>query len=304
MNTVRTDDNGRVKDHRPLGLEYVIKTLPALSVINRPISTGIQSGVGAKPAATGPDLPTFLQGQTLRAVVVAENAGNQFTLETGGSFFVAQSRVSLSPGQSLNLQVLSTDPKIELQITEDTASRYFSRSLASAGTSQDLASFFTLLQQVAPPQLPYLSGSSLQALQQFALLQQQSVPGQEVNSWHQGITGQTLSPSDYGPKFLQQIFPQLGTQIENLFAEGKNQAVLALVKSALQDVALLFQSKGQLTQAALSQLDQLAPANKQLFESISSLQQNNNAGQGEKEVIFTVLKRSRPGADSFINTKA
>ena len=266
-----------------------MKTLPSLSVINRPISTGIQSGVGAKPAATGPDFPTFSPGQTLRAVVVAENAGNQFTLETGGSRFVAQSRVPLSPGQALNLRVLSTEPQIELQITEDTVSKNFSRSLASTGSSQNLSSFFTLLQQVAPSQLPNLSGSSLQTLQQFALLQQQNVPGQVMSPGQQGTVGQTSVASDYGTKLLQEIFGQLGGQMENLFADGKNQAVLASVKSALQDVALLFQGKGQLSPAALSQLDQLSAANKQLFETLSSLQLGGNAGQGAKGAIFDQL---------------
>lgn len=220
---------------------------------------------------------------------MAENAGNQFTLETGGSRFVAQSRVPLSPGQALNLRVLSTDPQIELQITEDTVSKNFSRSLASTGSSQNLSSFFTLLQQVAPSQLPNLSGSSLQTLQQFALLQQQNVPGQVVSPGQQGTVGQTLAASDYGPKLLQEIFAQLGGLMENPFADGKNQAVLASAKSALQDVALLFQGKGELSQAALSQFDQLSAANKQLFEALSSLQLGGNAGPGGKEAIFDQL---------------
>ncbi len=252
-----------------------MKTLPPLSAINRPISTGIQTGAGPKPVITEPDFPAISQGQTLRAVVVAANAGNQFTLETGGSRFVVQSRVPLSLGQSLNLQVLSTNPKIELQITEDTLSRFFNRSLASTGNSQDFTSFFTLLQEVTPPQVPNLSDSSFQTLQQFALLQQSA-------------TGH-MSASDYGPKLLQQIFAQLGAQIENLFAEGKDQAVLASVKSAVEDIALLFQGKDQLSQTALSQIGQLTAANKQLFDSISSLQQNSNAGQGAKEAIFNQL---------------
>lgn len=220
---------------------------------------------------------------------MGENAVNQFTLEAGGSRFVAQSRVPLSRGQTLNLQVLSTDPKIELQITEDTVSRFFSRSLASTANSQGLVPFFTLLQQVTPSQLPNLSGSSLQVLQQFALLQQQNIPGQEASPAQQGAPRQSLAASDYGQKVLQQIFAQLGVQTENFFAEGKGQAVLTLVKSALQDIALLFQSKGQLSQTGLSQFDQLSPANKQLFERISSLQQNSNAGQGPKEAIFNQL---------------
>jgi len=230
-------------------------------------------------------LPVFSPGQTLRAIVVAENAANQFTLSTEGSRFVVQSRVPLSPGQTLNLQVLSTDPKIELQMTEDTASRFFNRSLASTGNNRDLSSFFTLLRQVAPSQLPNLSTSSLQALQQFPLLQQQNVDSAQQTA----TAGQLLSPSDYGPKLLQGIFAQLGTQMESLFAAGKDQAVPAAVKSALLDIALLFQGKGQLPQTAAAQLDQLTPQAKQLFETISLLQQNSNAGKEANEPVFTQL---------------
>jgi hypothetical protein len=221
---------------------------------------------------------------------VAENAAHQFTLEAGGGRFVVESKVPLSPGQSLNLQVLSTDPKIELQITEDTVGRLLSRSLASAGNSQGLSSFFTLLQQLAPSQLPSLSGASLQALQQFALLQQQSIPSPEVSSAQQGA--QTGSANDFGPKILQQIFAQLGRQLENLLGEGKNQDALALLKSALQDVALLFQNKGQLSQVASSQLQQLSLSNQHLYEQISSLQHNSGMGQGGKEAALGEILHS------------
>lgn len=262
-----------------------MNTLSLLSVINRPLTTGMAGGIGQKSTVSGQDLPTFSPGQTLRAVVVAENAVNQFTLEAGGSRFVVASKAPLSPGQSLNLQVLSTDPKIELQITDDTVGRLLSRSLAlAANSSQGLSSFFTLLQQLAPSQLSNLSGASLQALQEFTLLQQQSVPGPEASSAKQ--IGQSVSANDFGPKILQQIFAQLGRQLENLLGEGKNQDALAAVKSALQDVALLFQNRGQVSQAALSQLQQVSLASQQLYEQISSLQQNSGMGQGAKEAAL------------------
>ncbi len=276
-------------------------TLPSISVINRLVSIGTQTGIGPKSGATVPDLHTFSQGQTLRAVVVAENAGNQFTLETGGSRFEVQSRVPLFPGQSLSLQVLSTDPKIELQIT-DRGNQFLSRSLASTGNNQSLASFFTLFQQINPAQLPNLSDPSLQALQQFALLQQENVPGQEVSAAQKGMTSQTSSANDYGPKILQQIFAQLGTQIANSLAAGKDQAALVSVKSALQDIALLFQGKGQLSQAAVSGLEQLAPASRQLFEIFSSLQQNIHAGQGAKDTVFNQLFQHIQLQPNLLNT--
>ena len=266
-----------------------MKTLPPLSVINRPIAAPTQTATGAKSMTAEPGLPTFSQGQTLRAVVIAENAKGQFTLEAGGSRFVVQAKFPLSPGQSLNLQVLSTSPEIKLQVAGDTASSFLGRSLASTGNNPDLTSFFTLLQQVPLTQLQTLSGSSLQALQQFVLLQQNNIPGQDGNVPQQGATGQTLSSLDYGPKLLSHIFEQLASQIDNLLLAGKDQAALASGKSALQDIALLFQGRNQLSQTASAQLDQLAPSTKQLFETITSLQQNSNIGQGGKETAFNQL---------------
>lgn len=267
-----------------------MKTISPLTLVNRPVPvSGAQGGPAPSPVAAGSELPSFSPGQTLRALVVADNTANQYTLEAGGSRFLVQSRNPLSPGQSLDLQVLSTEPKIELQITSDATSRFLSRSLASTGGSQGLSQFFNLLQQTSPSQLPNLSGSSLQALQQFALMQQQNVPGAETGPVQPGVTGQTPPATDYGPKLLQQIFTQLGVQMEGLFATEQDQAVLSSVKTALQDIALLLQGQGQLSQAALAQVDQLSASGKQLFEIFSFLQQNSTAGQGVKDAALNQL---------------
>ncbi|MFH0781796.1 MAG: hypothetical protein V2B20_07545 [Pseudomonadota bacterium] len=235
-----------------------------------------------------PGLSTFSQGQTFRAVVIAENARDQFTLEVGSSRFVVQAKFPLTPGQSLNLQVLSTSPEIKLQVAQDTAGSFLGRSLASTGNSPDIASFFTILQQIPLAQLQKLSGSSLQALQQFAQLQQ-NMPGQDGNVAQQGATGQTLSSSEYGPKLLSHIFEQLATQIDTLLLAGKDQAALAGGKAALQDISLLFQGGNQLSPTAMAQLDQLSPSIRQLFETMNLLQPNQNIGQGGKEAALNQL---------------
>ena len=276
-----------------------MKTPPVLSVINRHLATAASTATGSKPGASGSDSPAFSPGQTLRAVVVAANATNQFTLEAGDSRFAVQSKIPLTPGQSLDLQVLSTTPAIELQLTGDSASRYFSRSLSTAGSNQDLSSFFSLLQQLPPSRLTGLSSSSFQTLQQFALMQQHTIPGQEAGAAQQGTAGQAVSPGDYGSKILQQILARSGAQVEHLLAEGKVQPALASLKSALQDVALLFQEKGQLSPAALSRLDQLPPSSRQLFDILSTLQQTGNA---DKETAFNrLLQQLQPGADALAN---
>ncbi|MDK9706557.1 MAG: hypothetical protein OEL83_05860 [Desulforhopalus sp.] len=266
-----------------------MKTISPLTIINRPVPvSGAQGGPAPSPVTAGSELPSFSPGQMLRAMVVAENAANQFTLEAGGSRFVVQSKNPLSPGQSLNLQVLSTEPTIELQITADATGRFLSRSLASTGGSQDLSQFFNLLQQTGSAQLPNLSSSSLNALQQFALLQQQNVPGAEAAAGQPAMTGRAPA-ADSGPKLLQQIFAQLGVELEGLFAAGQGQSSLTSIKTALQDLSLLFQGQGQLSPTASAQLDQLSAPARQLFEIFSFLQQNSTAGQGAKDAALNQL---------------
>lgn len=259
-----------------------MKTIPPLSVIPRPASTGVQTGPGPHPGAAGPELPAFSPGQTLRATVVAENAANQFLLASGDSRFLVQSRVPLSPGQSLQLQVVSTGPQIELQITKDAAGQFFSRSLGATGGKTDLSSFLTLLRQADPSQLPQLRGSSQQALQDFALLQRQFAAAP------QAAGGPTPPPGEYGPKLLQGMFAQLGVQVDQLVAAGKEQAVPAAIQTALTDFALLFQGRGQLSPAGASQLEQLPPQARQLFDLISLLQQGDKAG-GKEAVLDQLL---------------
>jgi hypothetical protein len=77
--------------------------------------------------------------------------------------------------------------------------------------------------------------------------------------------------------------------MEGLFAAGQDQAALSSVKGALQDIALLLQGQGQLSQAASGQLDQLSTSGKQLFEIFSFLQQNSTAGQGVKDAALNQL---------------
>ena len=247
-----------------------MKTLPPQAVANRPIAQGMPSGAVTKPVDPG---SPFSPGQMLRALVV-ESAGNRSTLEVGGSRFEVQSKVPLSPGQSLDLQVLSTTPKLELQITGDSLSRFFSRSLSSSTSNQDLSSFFTLLRQVSPALSSSVSGSSLETLQDFASLQQVAA-------------GQ--ASGDFGLKMLQQLFSQLGGRLDNLFTQGRAQEMLPTIQSTLEEIALLFQGKDQLSPAALSKLAQLSSADTQLFDLLTALRQDSNSGPAIKDTAMTEL---------------
>jgi len=265
-----------------------MKTLPPQALASRPIAQGMQSGGGVvKPVDPG---SPFSPGQMLRALVV-ESTGNRSTLEIGGSRFEVQSKAPLSLGQSLELQVLSTTPKLELQITEDSLSRFFSRSLSSGTSNQDLSSFFTLLRQVAPALSSSISGSSLAALQHFAALQQ-------------GAAGQ--ASGDFGPKIMQQLLSQLGGRLDNLFAEGRGHEALSSIKSAVEEIALLSQGKEQLSSAALSKLAQLSPADTNLFEILTTLRQQGNSGGAIKDATMTQLWQhlQLPADISLSGTKA
>jgi hypothetical protein len=95
-------------------------------------------------------LPQLDQGQLLRALVVGAGREGRFLLEIGGNRLTASSQAPLSPGQLLQLQVVSTSPEIQLRIVGDSLNQFFGRSLNLLGSNIDLAGLFRALPQASP----------------------------------------------------------------------------------------------------------------------------------------------------------
>ena len=261
-----------------------MKSIPPSSIPNTLSSQVVQAGTGQKTSGPANILPQFEQGQTLRAIVIETLATNQYTLESGGNRFQVESRVPLSTGQSLDLQVMTTGAKnAELQIMPESINQLLGRALASTDNKPDLSPFFQLFGEHNQTQLPNLSDSSLKILQQFAQLHPQVAPGQDT------LPPQISLQPDVSQKVLNQVFNQLTVHIGNLLSQGQQQSALTSLQSALQDIALLFQEKGELPQPIQSLLDNLSPASKQIFETISQLQHSSMADTAIKNNLSNQL---------------
>lgn len=269
-----------------------MKTVPPLSVVTTSLPQTNKAGQSTAPlAGEGKALAPLSHGQILRATVVSTEPNNQYTLESGTTRHLVHSKVPLTSGQSIDLQVVSSGPQIKLQMIPETVSQLFGRSLASSGNNQDLSSFFSLLRQTGTEQLPNLSSAALKSLQEFSQLQQQSLPGSAASPTAQvNIQGPSASQLDFGQKVLSHILNQLGEQISNLPSTGKEQTASSTLKTAFQDIALLFQQRGQLTPATQSQVNNLAQEKQQIFELLSVLQQNGKDGAKSDALINRLLQ--------------
>lgn len=287
-----------------------MKTVP--SIYNNTLSTtrGVNSESTIFSQKGGDQSLTKLsQGQFIKALVVEEGLSSQFMLEVGGRRLQVESKLPLRTGQVLDLQVVSTGAKVELQVVPQSIIQIFGRSFAANANSLDLSSFFTTLRQVGNEPLQNLNITSIKALGEFSLLQQQST---QTASGQAATTGSTstlstaiAAPStatpmstttgtsavntapDFGHKILSQIIDQLSVQLTAGREAGKEVNVLPTLKTAFQDISLLFQEKADLPQAALARLESLPPAKQQIFQFITQLQQDG--------------KVTKAGRDNFLN---
>ena len=89
----------------------------------------------------------FQSGETFQATVLENRGKDLFVLDIGGNHISAQSKAVLSPGQILQLQMVSASPQIELKIVSPSQQQFFGRSLTLAGENIDLADLIEHLQQ-------------------------------------------------------------------------------------------------------------------------------------------------------------
>jgi hypothetical protein len=220
-------------------------TINRLNAIT-PVSSSTSHGRGRSQ-----DQQTPGQGQFLKALVLESKGNNRFVLDIGGNRQPVTSEAALSPGQTLRLQVVGTEPQIELKIVANPLNQLQGRSLILLGKNIDLASLFQALQQQSPPPLETISPTSRSILESFYSLQQNGIAGKD------------------GGGILKQLVDNLGLNLEQLLARGdKNSAVLTL-KAALLDIAHNFSTASSiadttnkiLTTLELFQLAQLQVAN-------------------------------------------
>ena len=131
----------------------------------KPISPIGSSTSQNKGSSHGQQTPS--QGQLLKGLVIEAKGDNRFVLDIGGNRQAVRSEAALSPGQSLRLQVIKTEPQIELQIVSNSLNQFQGRSLTLLGKNIDLANLFQAFQNHAPPPLENITPASRSTLESF-----------------------------------------------------------------------------------------------------------------------------------------
>ncbi|TKB25838.1 hypothetical protein FCL47_12085 [Desulfopila sp. IMCC35006] len=199
-----------------------ILPLTSIATIGSATSQGRGRSQGQQPQT---------EGQLLKALVVEARGDNRFILDIGGTRQAVRSEAALAPGQSLRLQVVRTEPQVELQIVASPLSQLQGRSLTMLGKAIDLTGLVQNFQQQDPSLLERLSPATRSTLEGFFTLQQSGVEGKE------------------GGLVLRQLINTLGLNLEQLLARGDKDSALHTLKAALLEITNSFTSPGDITES-------------------------------------------------------
>jgi len=193
-----------------------MNTITPLSGV-APVSSSVPRYGDRQPQDQAPGQP----GQFLKALVLEVRADNRFLIDIGGNRLIAQSEASLAPGQTLQLQVVTTTPQIELKIVSDTLNQFLGRSLTLIGKNIDITALFQSLQQ-SPTTLATLTPTTRNVLDSYFSLQQTPLEGDE------------------GGAILKQLIDRLGLSLERLLAQGDTGGASKTLKAALLEIGQNF----------------------------------------------------------------
>ena len=170
------------------------------------------------------------QGQIFKATVMEARSRSTFILDIGGRSLAAQARTPLTVGQTLQLQVMSTAPQVELRILGDSSNLLAGKSITLLGDKIDILSLMSTLRSAQSSPLSNLSTASRQTLESFSLFGQQSLAGKA------------------GGSLLKQMVDRLGLSFEALLARGDTTSAQSTLKTALLELAHLFKGADQLAE--------------------------------------------------------
>lgn len=192
-----------------------------------PVGSATSQGRGR--SSQSQQLPAL--GQLLKALVVEAQGEGRFILNIGGNRLTASSTATLSPGQALQLQVVKTEPHIELKIVNETLNLFSGRSLTLLGKNIDLSALFQAVRQITPPPLELLTPTSRSVLENFFALQQNIVGDKD------------------GGAILKRLIDNLGLNLEHLLAKGDKNGAVHTLKAALLELAHSFNTAEKIAES-------------------------------------------------------
>jgi len=188
-----------------------------------PLTSATNLGSATSRSGGQPHWQKYLQsGEILKATVLEAKGKDIFILDIGGNSIAAQSKALLSPGQTLQLQLVSTSPQIELKIVSNTLQQVSGHSLTLIGENIDLSVLLKAMQQTGPSPLDDLTPITQQTLESFFSLQQSELSGKD------------------GGEILKHLIDKMGLSLENLLASGDRENAVKTLKAALLEIAHVF----------------------------------------------------------------
>ncbi len=162
---------------------------------------------------------------------VAEGGQDKVMLELNQQRFWAETRLPLQTGQKLNLLVVATNPRIELQIIEDPLQQRLAQALHMLGEKWNLQPLTQLLNAEGLPIIDTLSPQSRETLLSWATMQNHDI---------MSLDG----------KGLRQLIINLGLGMEANLAQGKSGELDGPLKSALLETIYLEKAGTDLPEMA------------------------------------------------------
>jgi hypothetical protein len=154
-----------------------------------------------------------------QATVLEAKGDDSFVLDIGGNRIAAQSRTPLSPGQTLQLQVMTTSPQIELKIASSAEQQGTGGTITLFGESTELTNVLHTFQQAGTSLLQSLPPIIQQTLQDYFTLQQSQLSGKD------------------GGEILKNLIDKTGLTLESLLANGDKENAVKTLKAVLFEIA-------------------------------------------------------------------
>ncbi len=162
-----------------------------------------------------------LEGMS-KATVLEAKGNDVFILDFGGNRIAAQTKTLLSPGQTIQLQVVTTSPQIELKISSNSQQQLSGGSLTLIGEDTDLVTLLKTFQQIGTLPLNDLTPITQQTLESFFSYQQSDLSGKD------------------GGQILKYLIDRTGLTLEHLLASGDKENAVKTLKAALLEIAHVF----------------------------------------------------------------
>jgi hypothetical protein len=202
------------------------------------------------------------EGQIVNALVGETKSADTFILNIGENRLLAKAdSVTLSPGQSLQLQVTATKPQLELKIIAAPLQQYLGKSLTFLAQNLDLSPLIQILQESTSLGMGNLSAASAKTLESFFAQQQRPLAGNE------------------GGEVLRRMLEGIGLQTEAQLSQGLKNAEAGSLINSLKSALL------EIVQQDLGS-ETLKEAGKTLLSTIESFQLSQLRLDHDKTLIL------------------